>query len=104
MGTVVSVRPGTSSVGAEPDAAASASHDDRAAVDMVVEVFDRWERRFSLFDPRSELSRVASGELLLPEASAELRDAYALALAWRDRTEEASRRIDPTASSTSTAS
>jgi thiamine biosynthesis lipoprotein len=75
MGTVVSVRPGVS--GAHADAAVAA----------VAAVFARWEARCSLFDPDSELSRVGRGELALIDASADLRDAYALALHWRDATD-----------------
>ena len=74
MGTVVSVRPGASGVHAD------------AAVAAVAAVFARWEARCSLFDPTSELSRVGRGELALTDASEDVRDAYALALHWRDAT------------------
>ncbi|MUN07093.1 FAD:protein FMN transferase [Agromyces luteolus] len=77
MGTVVSVIVG-----------ADAAHGD-AAVAATAAVFARWEARCSLFDPRSELSRVGRGELALVDASAEVRDAYALALHWRDATDGA---------------
>ncbi|WP_242492371.1 FAD:protein FMN transferase, partial [Agromyces binzhouensis] len=77
MGTVVSVRAGI-----------SAAHAD-AAADAVAAVFARWEARCSLFDPVSELSRVGRGELALVDASADVRDAYALALHWRDATDGA---------------
>ncbi|HEX6954233.1 MAG TPA: FAD:protein FMN transferase [Agromyces sp.] len=75
MGTVVSVRTGAA------DAPAS------VAASVVAAVFDRWESRCSLFDPASELSRVGRGELALADASEEVRDAYALALRWRDATD-----------------
>jgi thiamine biosynthesis lipoprotein len=74
MGTVVSLR-------------LDAGHGEALRLRSVVRaVFERWGSNCSLFDPRSELSRVARGELSLPEASEEVRDAYALALAWRGRT------------------
>lgn len=74
MGTVVSVRAGGSEVVAARATAVAAS------------VFERWDRRCSLYRPDSELSRVARGELALVDASVELRDAYALAVEWRGRT------------------
>jgi thiamine biosynthesis lipoprotein len=80
MGTVVSVRAG------EPtDAAAPGARRDGMRV--VADVFACWESRCSLFDPASQLSRVGRGELALLDASAEVRDAYALALHWRDATD-----------------
>jgi thiamine biosynthesis lipoprotein len=57
-----------------------------AAVDRVVDVFRRFDERFSLYRPGSELSRVARGELPLSETSEELRRTYAAALHWRDET------------------
>lgn len=75
MGTVVSVRAGSSA--AHADAAASA----------VAAVFARWEARCSLFDPASELSRVGRGDLALTDAGDDVRHAYALALRWRDVTD-----------------
>ncbi|MDR6906759.1 thiamine biosynthesis lipoprotein [Agromyces sp. 3263] len=74
MGTVVSVRAGGSDVVAARATAVAAS------------VFERWDRRCSLYRPDSELSRVARGELALIDASVALRDAYALAVEWRGRT------------------
>jgi thiamine biosynthesis lipoprotein len=73
MGTVVSVRAGGTAEVARATALAAS-------------VFDRWDRRCSLYRLDSELSRIASGELELTEASRELRDAYALAVAWCGRT------------------
>ena len=49
-------------------------------------VFERWNERFSLYSPTSEISLVASGHVRLTDASEELRSCYALALDWRDRT------------------
>ncbi|WP_438854162.1 FAD:protein FMN transferase [Agromyces sp. M3QZ16-3] len=84
MGTVVSIRVGPSGAPAPAPAAAPA-----AALAAAAAVFERWEERCSLFDPRSELSRIGRGELALVAASAEVRDAYALALQWRDATDGA---------------
>lgn len=69
MGTVVSVRSATA-----------------AAAAGVRAVFAAYDRRYSLYDPDSVLSRIAAGALRLRDAPAEVRDTYALALAWRDRT------------------
>ncbi len=69
MGTVVSIR------GADPTAAAEAHW-----------VFAGYDRCYSLYDPSSVLSRIAAGDLRLVEAPQEVRDVYALALEWRDRT------------------
>jgi thiamine biosynthesis lipoprotein len=69
MGTVVSLR------GATPEAAAA-----------VRAVFAGYDHRYSLYDPASVLSRIAAGSLRLPDAPAQVRDVYALALEWRDRT------------------
>jgi thiamine biosynthesis lipoprotein len=44
------------------------------------------DRRFSLYRPDSELSRIADGTLELLGASTELREVYATALGWRGET------------------
>ena len=49
-------------------------------------VFRRYDRTYSLYDPVSDLSRIARGELRLVASSPEVRDTYALALSWRDDT------------------
>lgn len=49
-------------------------------------VFDDLDRTFSLYDPRSPLSRIANGELLLTDAAPAVRAEYARALSWRSRT------------------
>ncbi|ROQ06144.1 MULTISPECIES: FAD:protein FMN transferase [unclassified Curtobacterium] len=69
MGTVVSLR------GATPEAAAE-----------VRAVFASYDHRYSLYDPASVLSRVADGSLRLSDTPASVRDVYALALDWRERT------------------
>lgn len=48
--------------------------------------FDALDQRFSLYREDSEISRIARGELILAEASDEMRDAYGAALEWRDTT------------------
>lgn len=73
MGTAVTLR-------GELEAGARASV--RAA-------FEGFEARFSLYRPESEGSRVARRELRVAEASREFREAYDLAVDWRDATEGA---------------
>lgn len=48
--------------------------------------FDHFDATYSLYKPESELSRIASGEITLMNASDELRDTYATALEWREAT------------------
>lgn len=69
MGTVVSLR------GATPQAAS-----------QVRAVFAGYDHRYSLYDPSSVLSRVADGSVRLADTPSEVRDVYALALDWRERT------------------
>ncbi|GGL83566.1 hypothetical protein GCM10009706_22840 [Curtobacterium citreum] len=69
MGTVVSLR------GADTPTALA-----------VRDVFVAYDRRYSLYDPDSDLSRIAAGTLRLADAPQEVRDTYALALEWRERT------------------
>jgi thiamine biosynthesis lipoprotein len=71
MGTVASI--------ALPD-------DHPETVDGIRQIFTDAEQRFSLYRLDSELSLVNTGELSLTSASAELRDAYALAMNWHLRT------------------
>ncbi len=77
MGTVLSIRFGGP---VEPASRA-------AARDAAARVFAGWDSRFSLYRDDSELSRINRGELRLTQASPALRDCYALALDWRDRTD-----------------
>jgi thiamine biosynthesis lipoprotein len=67
MGTVVSIEP-------------------PLRVPEIEAVFAEHNERFSLYLPDSELSRIATGALRLPNASPQLRDAYARALQWRSLT------------------
>ena len=73
MGTVVSVR--------YPE---DASGD--GGMTAVENAFAAHDRRFSLYDPDSPLSRIARGELRLADADDEVRSAYAVAVDWRNRT------------------
>jgi thiamine biosynthesis lipoprotein len=69
MGTVVSLR----------------GADDETA-EGVRAVFAGYDHRYSRYDPASVLSRVAAGSLRMTDTPEEVRDVYASALAWRDRT------------------
>jgi len=59
---------------------------DSAVIGGIPEIFASWEKRFSLFLPDSELSRIAANTLALVDSSDELRASYAEALDWRQRT------------------
>jgi len=59
---------------------------DDQALRTVRTVFEEADRRFSLYRPDSELSRVADGSLELVDAGTELREVYATALGWRGET------------------
>ena len=69
MGTVVSIEP-------------------PLRVPEVERVFDAYDRRFSLYQPSSELSQIAAGKPL-EDSSAEMLEAYAAALHWRTLTDGA---------------
>jgi thiamine biosynthesis lipoprotein len=60
--------------------------DQDAVVLEVTGIFWRYDERFSLYSPTSELSRIASGALRLTDASAELTEVYAASLEWRSAT------------------
>jgi thiamine biosynthesis lipoprotein len=62
------------------------SEADPATIARVDAVFAGLDERFSLYRDESELSRVRDGRLALMDASAVVRDTYARALGWRDRT------------------
>lgn len=52
----------------------------------VEQTFEQFDRRFSLYRHDSELSRIAIGALALHRSSHQLRDTYAEALEWAQRT------------------
>jgi thiamine biosynthesis lipoprotein len=54
-----------------------------AVLAMAEEVFGRYDADFSLYRPDSELSRIARGELALPDAGEEVLRRYAEAIEWR---------------------
>jgi thiamine biosynthesis lipoprotein len=58
-------------------------------IDRIKKIFDDADRRYSLYRPKSELSRIASGLLRLSQASVELRQMYELAISWRNTTQGA---------------
>lgn len=80
MGTVVSIRLATDS-----DAVAGPGALART-LGEVRRVFDDLDRRFSLYRSDSEVSLIAAGTVPLSGSSPEMRQAYADALAWRERT------------------
>jgi thiamine biosynthesis lipoprotein len=61
-------------------------HPTTQEVAGVAGVFGRWDARFSLYRPESELSQVAAGVLSLPDAGEQLRSVYARAIDWRTAT------------------
>lgn len=64
--------------------------DELAAATAVVErLFRDLDETFSLYRPDSEASRLARGDLKLPQASPQMRGRYAEAHAWRLNTEGA---------------
>lgn len=81
MGTIVSLR--LRDLGDQPGRGETAP---ATAAQLVETVFRRWDEQFSLYRDDSELSRVARGDIRLTAASEPLRNCYALALEWRDRT------------------
>lgn len=83
MGTMVSLRLDAAAADAAPPGAPALAD----AAKLVETVFRRWDEQFSLYREDSEVSRVARGDIRLTAASASLRDCYALALDWRDRTQ-----------------
>lgn len=76
MGTVVSV--------SAPDGGLS-----EAVRSQITASFDQLDQRFSLYKPESEATAVAERRLLLRQASAEYREAYALADQWNTDTDGA---------------
>lgn len=55
---------------------------DEARADAVRAVFHTSDERFSLFRTDSQLSRIARGDLGLPDADPAVRDCYAEAMGW----------------------
>ena len=59
------------------------------AAAQVERIFDEFDRRFSLYRPDSEASRIALGRLSLADSTDAMREAYATALEWRTSTDGA---------------
>jgi thiamine biosynthesis lipoprotein len=83
MGTVVSVR-----LRVPEGATDDKTEDSREslAISAAHDVFDDFNERFSLYLETSELSQLALGDVLLAASSLRMRDAYAQALLWREKT------------------
>ena len=84
MGTMVSIR------------IADAELDEHATDDSAIAVLNEIEHKFaelnqmfSLYLVDSEISAVARGELALADSSQQMREEYARALAWREKTDGA---------------
>lgn len=56
------------------------------ALHAVEAVFDSYDRDFSLYNDATPLSRLARNEITLADTDERIRDTYALALEWRNRT------------------
>lgn len=85
MGTVISL-----TVPADTQKAPGAAEVELEAATAVVErLFTELDATFSLYRPDSEASRLARGELVLRDASAEMRARYEEAAGWRLLTEGA---------------
>jgi len=68
---------------------ASLTTERPAPVAAVEQIFDLADRRFSLYRPDSQLSKIAAGSLDLHEAEADVVALYAEAVEWRSRTDGA---------------
>lgn len=85
MGTVISL-----TVPADTQKAPGAAEEELEAATAVVErLFTELDATFSLYRPDSEASRLARGELVLHDASAQMRARYEEAAGWRLLTEGA---------------
>jgi len=56
---------------------------------LVIEEFERRNTQYSLYSPESELSKIARGELELPDSSPGMRECYGRAIDWRRLTDGA---------------
>lgn len=82
MGTMVSIRLADSEL---------IEHDDSAiaVINEIEHEFARLNEIFSLYLEDSEISAIARGELALADSSEEMRNEYARALDWREKTDGA---------------
>ena len=84
MGTMVSIRIADAEFGEH-------STDDSAiaVLNEIEHEFARLNEKYSLYRDDSEISAVARGDISLADASEELREEYARALEWREKTDGA---------------
>ena len=84
MGTMVSIRIADAELGVNE------KQDQIVAVLNEIEhEFGRLNEKFSLYLDDSEISQIARGELALADSSEEMREEYARALDWREKTDGA---------------
>lgn len=84
MGTMVSIRIADAELGEHTT--------DDSAIAVLNEIeheFARLNEKYSLYRDDSEISAVARGDISLADASDELREEYARALEWREKTDGA---------------
>lgn len=84
MGTMVSIR--------IADAELGVNDKQEQIIAVLTEIeheFGRVNEKFSLYRDDSEISMIARGELSLADSSEEMREEYARALDWRDKTDGA---------------
>jgi thiamine biosynthesis lipoprotein len=77
MGTMVSIR------------TADAESNDGVVLGEIENEFAKLNQKFSLYRDDSEISQIARGDLALANSSDEMREEYARALDWREKTDGA---------------
>ncbi len=75
MGTTVSVR-----------VLGGVDEHHNEALEGIERVFQLYDSEYSLYKPESPLSRLAAGDVALTDLSHDIRDTYARAIEWRQRT------------------
>ena len=75
MGTTVSVR-----------VLGGVEEHHNTALEGIERVFQLYDTEYSLYKPESPLSRLAAGDVALTDLSHDIRDTYARAIEWRQRT------------------
>lgn len=84
MGTMVSIRIGDAELGVNEKQVRIV-----AVLNEIEHEFGRLNDKFSLYRDDSEISQIARGELALADSSEEMREEYARALEWREKTDGA---------------
>ena len=84
MGTMVSIRIADAEIGVQ-------EHNEQivAVLNEIEHECARLNEKFSLYLDDSEISQIARGELALADSSEEMREEYARALDWREKTDGA---------------